>query len=113
ADGAGGLGPALAAAAARGGPVIVVSDGAIADLPDVPPDLVRRARLVVLPRAAFVDAFVASVEGPRRVAANDTVRLRVSYGISGTRDPRCGVRDAGWGGALAVGADGKRLRART
>jgi len=113
ADGASRLGPALAAAAARGGPVIVVSDGAIADLPDVPPDLVRRARLVVLPRAAFVDAFVASVEGPRRVAANDTVRLKVSYGVAGTRDPRCGMRDAGCGATLAVSADGKRLASRT
>ena len=36
ADGASRLGPALTAAAARVGPVIVVTDGAIADLPDVP-----------------------------------------------------------------------------
>src|SRR3989442_15229861 len=67
--GASRLAPALDAAAARGGPVTVVSDGAIADLADLPPDLVRRARLVVLPRAPFFDAFVASVEGPRRVSA--------------------------------------------
>jgi len=86
ADGASRLGPVLAAAAARGGPVIVVTDGAITDLPDVPPDLVRRARLVVLPRPAFFDAFVASVEAPRRVAAGDTIRLRVGYGVAGSRE---------------------------
>src|SRR3989442_11516981 len=74
-DGASRLGPALAAAAARGGPVIVVSDGAIADLPDVPPDLVRRARLVGLPPPPFPGAFVPSVRGPRRAPPNDTVPL--------------------------------------
>src|SRR3989441_10242274 len=63
----------------------VVTDGAITDLPDVPPDLVRRARLVVLPRPPFFDAFVASIEGPRRVAAGDTIRLRVGYGTAGKR----------------------------
>lgn len=108
ADGATRLGPALAAAAARGGPVIVVTDGAITDLPDVPTDLVRRARLVVLPRPAFFDAFVASVEGPRRVAANDTLRLRVSYGVAGRRDARGGMRDA----MLAVTSEGRRLTSR-
>src|SRR2546428_2396082 len=84
-DGASRLGPALAAAAARGGPVIVVSDGAIADLPDVPPDLVRQARLLVAPRAALVGAVVASGEGPRRVAAGATIPLRVGYGTAGER----------------------------
>src|SRR5213079_3215340 len=101
-EGASRLAPALDAAAARGGPVTVVSDGAIADLA---PDLVRRARLVVLPRAPFFDAFVASVEGPRRVSAGDTIRLRVSYGVGGMRDARSGMRDA----SLTVTSEGRRL----
>src|SRR5438445_158021 len=84
----------LAAAAARGGSVTVVSDGAIPDLADIPPDLARQARIVLLPRAPFFDAFVASVDGPRRVAAGDTVRLKVSYGTAGMRDARSGMRDA-------------------
>ena len=104
-EGASRLAPALDAAAARGGPVTVVSDGAIADLADLPPDLVRRARLVVLPRAPFFDAFVASVEGPRRVSAGDTIRLRVSYGVGGMRDARSGMRDA----SLTVTSEGRRL----
>jgi len=103
-EGASRLAPALDAAAARG-PVTVVSDGAIADLADLPPDLVRRARLVVLPRAPFFDAFVASVEGPRRVSAGDTIRLRVSYGVGGMRDARSGMRDA----SLTVTSEGRRL----
>jgi hypothetical protein len=107
-DGASRLAPALAAAAARGGPVTVVSDGAIADLADIPPDLVRRARIVVLPRAPFFDAFVASVEGPRRVSAGDTVRLRVTYGTAGRREAGGGRREA----TLALSALGRRLLSR-
>jgi hypothetical protein len=115
ADGASRLGPALVAAAARGGELIVVTDGAIADGADLPPDLVRRARIIVLPRGEFVDAFVASVDGPRRVAAGDTIRLKVSYGVAGRRDAgcarrdaRCGIRDA----TLAVNLEGRRLISR-
>jgi len=112
-DGASRLAPALDAAAARGGPVTVVSDGDIPDLADIPPDLARRARIVVLPRAPFFDAFVASVEGPRRVAAGDTVRFKVSYGTAGKRDAV--RRDAGRGmrdATLAVTVDHRRLASR-
>ena len=109
ADGATRLAPALAAAAGRGGPVSVVTDGAIDDLADVPPDLLSRARVVVLPRASFRDAFIASVAGPTRVAAGDTIRLKVSYGTAGMRDARGGMRDA----RLTVSAQGRRLASRT
>jgi hypothetical protein len=84
-DGASQLGPALAAAAARGGPIVVVTDGAISDRADLPPDLARRARVVVLARTPVFDAFVAAVDGPRRVSPADTVRLAVSYGTAGPR----------------------------
>jgi len=107
-DGASRLAPALDAAAARGGPVTVVTDGAIADLADIPPDLVRRARIVVLPRAPFFDAFVSAIEGPRRVGAGDTLRLTVSYGVAGMRDAGSGMRKA----TLAVTVDGRRLLSR-
>jgi hypothetical protein len=108
ADGASRLAPALEAAAARGGPVTVVSDGAVTDLADVPPDLARRARMVVLPRAPFFDAFVASVEGPRRVSAEDTIRLWVSYGTAGKRERGTGKRTA----TLAATVAGRRLVSR-
>jgi hypothetical protein len=106
-DGQSLLAPALAAAAARGGPVIVISDGAIADSADLPPDLRRRPRVVVLPRAPFFDAFVASVDGPRRVAVGDTVRLRVAYGVAGPRPPGAARR-----ATIVVSAAGRRLRSR-
>src|SRR5207249_11178849 len=50
-DGASRLAPALDAAAARGGPVTVVSDGAIADLAHLPPYPVLRALPIVRPWA--------------------------------------------------------------
>jgi len=115
-DGASRLAPALDAAAARGGPVTVVSDGAIPDLADIPPDLARRARIVVLPRAPFFDAFVASVEGPRRVAAGDTIRLRVSYGAAGKTAGDTARKRAGKGedrsATLAVNVSGRRILSR-
>jgi len=107
-DGASRLAPALDAAAARGGPVTVVTDGAIADLADIPADLVRRARMVVLPRAPFFDAFVASVDGPRRVAAGDTIRLKVTYGTAGKRETGKGKGTA----VLAASVTGRRIGSR-
>ncbi|HYK82932.1 MAG TPA: hypothetical protein VEU55_07285 [Gemmatimonadales bacterium] len=107
-EGASRLAPALAAAAARGGGVIVVSDGAISDLADVAPDLVRRARIVVLERAPFFDAFVAAVDGPSRVSAGDTVRLTVTYGSTGPAPAGGPPRAA----RLVVLLGGRRLTAR-
>jgi len=107
-DGVTRLAPAIAAAAARGGPIAVVTDGAVSDVGDIPADLLRRARIVALPRAPFFDAFVASVDGPRRVSAGDTVRIKVSYGTAGQRDTGSGKRDA----SLAVNLGGRRIASR-
>jgi hypothetical protein len=107
-EGSSHLAPALEAAAARGGQVIVVTDGAVDDMADIPPDLRRQPRVVVLPRAPFFDAFVASVDGQRRVSSTDTVRLRVSYGTAGIRDTRSGMRDA----MLTVNLEGRQLLSR-
>ncbi|HYL21963.1 MAG TPA: hypothetical protein VEU74_09380 [Gemmatimonadales bacterium] len=107
-DGASRLAPALAAAAARGGPIAVVTDGAVSDVDDIPPDLLRRARIVVLPRAPFFDAFVSDIEAPRRIATGDTVRIKVSYGTAGRRDTGSGKRDV----TLAVNLGGRRIASR-
>jgi hypothetical protein len=109
AAGASRLAPALAAAAARGGPIVIVTDGAVSDLADLPVDLLHRARLVVLPRVPFFDVFIAAVEGPRRVSVGDTIRLKVSYGAAGPRGPGGpGTRPQA---LLTVSADGRRLAA--
>ena len=107
AAGASRLAPALAAAGARGGPVVVVTDGAIADTIELPADLRRRPRIVVLARAPFFDAFVAAVDAPRRVSAADTIRLRVAYGTAGVR-AAVATRTA----LLTVSSGGRRLAAR-
>jgi len=110
ADGSSLLAPALAAAAARSGPSVIVTDGEIADRSALPADLLRSARIVVLRRPAFFDAFVAGVEGPRRVETSDTIRLRVSYGTAGEQPGK------GKGGrrkpALTVTTGGRRLVSR-
>jgi len=93
-DGASRLAPALIAAAARGGPIAVVTDGAVDDLDQVPADLLARARIVLLGTPPGPDAFVAAVEGPHQVAVGDTVTLRVTYGTSGTRAAETGKRRA-------------------
>ena len=105
AAGASRLGPALEAAAGRAGEVIVVTDGGVDDVASLPPDLLRRPRVIVQPRPAFFDAYIASVEGVRHVTRSDTVRLRVSYGIAGIRDSGLGARNA----SLVVSAGERRL----
>ena len=107
-DGATRLAPALAAAAARGGPVAIVTDGAISDRTDAPADLLRFARIVVLPRTPFFDAFVSDVTGPSRIAAGDTIRLRVSYGTAGKRETGNGKGTAVLGASVA----GRRIVSR-
>jgi len=107
ADGASHIAPALAAAATRGGAVVIVTDGAVDDLADVPPDLRRRARVIALPRPPFRDAFIASITAPERVGAGDTLQLMVGYGTAGPRAGRAG----GERGQLVVESANRRLAA--
>ena len=109
ADGATRLTPALEAAAARGGEVVVITDGAIADAAALPPDLRRRPRVVVVAQVPGFDAYVAGVEGARHVMRGDTVRLRVSYGTAGKRKGGRGTSTA----ALIASVDGRRLMSRS
>jgi hypothetical protein len=106
ADGMSALAPALAAAAGRGGPVVVVTDGVIGDLADVPADLLAHARVITLARSPFADAFISDVSGPHRVQPADSVRLQVTVGTAGPR----------WTGAraatLTVGEGTRRIASR-
>jgi hypothetical protein len=99
------LAPALEAAAGRAGEVVVVTDGEVDDVAAIPADLLRRPRVVVIPRPSFADAYVAGVEGPRHVTRGDTVRLRVSYGTAGTRETGNRKREA----SLAVSVGDRRM----
>src|SRR5204862_197327 len=79
--------------------------GDVDDLAGIPPDLLRRPRVILAPRPAFFDAYVAAVAGPRHVTRSDTIRLRVSYGTAGTRDGGRGTGKA----TLTVSVEGHRL----
>ena len=92
AAGASRLGPALEAAAGRAGEVVILTDGNVDDVSGIPPDLLRRPRIIVQPRPTFFDAYIAGVEGPRHVTRGDTVRLKVSYGTVGKRETGNGKR---------------------
>jgi len=84
-DGTTALKPALVAAASRGGPIAVISDGAIDDGDQIAPDLRVAPQVVLLARGEFRDYFVASITGPHRVEASDTLRLAVVCGTAGPR----------------------------
>ena len=109
AAGASHLAPALEAAAGRAGEVVVVTDGDVDDVAAIPADLLRRPRVIVQPRAPFFDAYVAGIEGPRHVTRGDTIRLRVSYGVAGTRDGGRGTGKA----TLVVSVDGRRIASQS
>ncbi|HEV8382476.1 MAG TPA: hypothetical protein VGQ29_12875 [Gemmatimonadales bacterium] len=103
--GASHLGPALEAAAARAGEVVVVTDGEVDDVASIPADLLRRPRVIVEPRPAFFDAYIAGVEGLRHLTRSDTVRLRVSYGTAGKRERGNGKRET----SLTVSVGDRRI----
>ncbi len=107
--GASHLGPALEAAAGRAGEVVILTDGNVDDVTGIPPDLLRRPRIIVEPRPTFFDAYVASVEGPRHVMRTDTLRLKVSYGTMGKREGGRGTGKA----MLAVSVEGRRLASQS
>lgn len=74
------LRPALAAAAASGRPVVVVTDGELDDGADLPSDLIRAARVLVIPRRPVPDVAVTDVAAPTRAALDDTIGISVTIG---------------------------------
>ncbi len=82
------LGPALAAAAATGRPVTIITDGEIEDRETLPPDLLRASTVRVLPRSAGPAIAVRSVTGPDRVFVTDTVELIVELVARDVGDSR-------------------------
>ena len=78
------LAPAWREAAALGGPVTVVTDGEVDDAGDLPPDFLRTARVVVLPRPARTDVGVAGFDLPLALRAGDTVTAAVVLVSAGT-----------------------------
>src|SRR5919197_2680505 len=74
--------PAVERALGRGHPLVVVTDGELAD-PEALADLPSGSRIVVEPRAPTLDLAVASLELPRAIVSGDTVEVRVGLVAGG------------------------------
>jgi hypothetical protein len=81
------LAPALLAASVSDRPVIVVSDGEVEDVAEVPPDILARSGVRLFARDPQPDWAITRVTGPRRVTAGDSIGLDVLI-QSPRRDPR-------------------------
>jgi hypothetical protein len=71
------LAPALLAASGSDRPLMVVSDGEIEDIREVPPDLLARSTIRLFRRTPQPDIAIARVTGPARVSAGDSMPLEV------------------------------------
>jgi hypothetical protein len=69
------LAPSLLAASASDRPIIVVSDGEIEDVPEIPPDILARSGVRLFTRDRQPDWAITRVTGARRVTAGDSIRL--------------------------------------
>jgi hypothetical protein len=76
--------PALREAAGRGSRVVVVTDGLVDDAASLPDDLLRRARIVVVPRAQRPDVGIAALVLPAALRAGDTTSARIDLIAAGT-----------------------------
>lgn len=77
--------PALREAAARGGKVAIVTDGALDDGAALPSELLSRARIVVLAKPARPDAGIAAFDLPAALRAGDTATAMVDVVAAFTR----------------------------
>jgi hypothetical protein len=99
------LAPAMLAASASDRPVIVVSDGEIEDLRDIPADLLARTTIKIFPRISHPDLAITRVTGPSRISSGDSIHLQIDVQPSGG-DSRDSV-------AVDVLSGEKRLARRT
>jgi hypothetical protein len=77
------LAPALLAASGTDRPVVVVSDGEIDDVRDIPADILARSTVRLFPRAPRPDVAITEVTGPLRVSAGDSIPLEVTVAALG------------------------------
>lgn len=77
------LGPTLASAAAIGRRVVVVTDGELDDLQDIPAEFLASAGIVVVPRARGRDLAITQVSAPARATIGDTIAVTADVRLSG------------------------------
>jgi len=75
--------PAVERALGRGHPLVVVTDGELAD-PEALSDLPAGSRVVVVNHGQSADLAVASLELPRAIVSGDTIEVRVGL-VAGAR----------------------------
>lgn len=85
------LQPALVAASAADRPIVVVTDGAIEDIAEVPADVLARAGVRIFARTPSTDVAVTRVSGPARITAGDSISLEVEVLASGPAAPDSAV----------------------
>jgi len=81
--------PAVERALGRGHPLVIVTDGEIAD-PEALGDLPAGSRVVVEPRTPTADLAVSTLELPRAIVSGDTVEVRVGL-VAGGRGAAAGT----------------------
>jgi hypothetical protein len=91
------VGPALRIAAARGGPVFLVTDGELGDLGTLPTELAQVADVVVLPRDTLPDAALTDVGVPRAATEHDSVTIAVTVATWGALEDSVGVLEVSTG----------------
>jgi hypothetical protein len=72
------LAPGLLAASGTDRTIMVVSDGEIEDLRDIPADILARSEVRLFPRAQRSDLAITQLSGPTRVTAGDSIPLDVT-----------------------------------
>ena len=77
------LAAGLLAASASDRPLIVVTDGEVEDIREVPPDLLTRSSVRLFPRAPRPDLAITRVTGPSRVSEGDSIPLEVEVQPTG------------------------------
>jgi hypothetical protein len=102
------LAPALLAASGTDRAIMVVSDGEIEDLRDIPPDILARSEVRLFPREQRPDLAITQVSGPARVSAGDSIPLEVTVQAVGA-SARDTVRVEVLAGSTRVGARTVRL----
>jgi hypothetical protein len=102
------LAPALLAASGTDRAILVVSDGEIEDLRDIPPDILARSEVRLFPREQRADLAITEVLGPTRVTAGDSIPLDVTVQAVGA-SPRDSVRVEVLAGSTRVGTRTVRL----
>ena len=77
------LGPALRAAAALDRPVVVLTDGELEDVGEIPADLLQRPAVELRARDSVPDVALVAVDAPSRLTLGDSLRLEVTVRATG------------------------------